>query len=119
MFQEPVHTYCQAGFSSSLKITKGACTACTTALLRKWGSKVTREVASTAAGVRPSPGAATDDISRACGESDRLGSSDMAAPGDGRTPAQRFGINWSVAFKPLHRARDRRLGNSRRALHVS
>src|SRR5260221_10994742 len=56
MFQEPVHTYCQAGFSSSLKNKKGACTACTTALLRKWGSKVTREVASTAAGVRPSPG---------------------------------------------------------------
>jgi hypothetical protein len=36
--------------------------------------------------VRPSPGAAMYEVGMACDESDSLGNSDIAAPGDGRTP---------------------------------
>jgi len=78
-------------FHAQMELLPGFCAQ----LYKKWNGRLVSLFADAArtlaAGVRPSPGAAASDQSNASGRAQTALAADLAAPGDGRTPAARPG----------------------------
>ena len=64
--------------------------------------KVQLKAPATAFGVRPSPGAASHEVSMACDKSESLENSDIAAPEDGRTPSEGYSGTLSLALPLMY-----------------